>query len=205
MSFGNLSVRRFPTEVTPSHERALIKLCDWTRFFLMSDNPQLGREGNVCPFTSMGARVDTLRFGVSDATGEEPERIRRELLSAFDQFDAIPHPGKMGVYRALLIGFPRCDDANGAQTLAKVQKSLRLTSFRRRRMIGVFHANAEEPGLWSKAFRPLRSPIPLVAIRSLVPADAAFVFRHPLLAPAYLLSFPLAGTKALVEQRLRRV
>ena len=52
-------------------------------------------------------------------------------------------------------------------------------------MIGVFHANAQEPGLWNKDFRPLRAPIPLVVIRSLVVADFAFVLRHPLLAPAY--------------------
>ena len=39
----------------------------WTRDFLMSDHPELGRDGNVCPFTAFGARIDTLRFGASDA------------------------------------------------------------------------------------------------------------------------------------------
>jgi len=204
MSFGDAAARRFPAGFGASRETAAATLVDWTRSFLMSDHPQLGRDGNVCPFTSMGARLDTLRFGVSDATGDDPERIRAELRAAFDQFDDIPHPKKMGVYRALLVGFPNCAGAEAVKTLGKVQKSLRLTSFIRARMIGVFHANAEETGLWNKDFRPLRSPIPLVAIRSLVPADAAFVMRHPLLAPAYLLNFPVAGAKQLVEQSLRR-
>lgn len=176
----------------------------WTRDFAMSDHPALGREGHVCPFTSFGARIDTLRFGASDAKARDADRIRRELMAAFDQFDEIPHPRNMGVYRAILIGFPNCADAEGVKTLARVQKSLRLTSFVRGRMIGVFHANAEEPGLWNKNFRPLRAPIPLIVIRSLVAADFAFVLRHPLLAPAYFYNFPLAGARRLAEWTMRK-
>ena len=36
-------------------------------------------------------------FRASDATARDADRIRRELLAAFDQFDEIPHPGNMGV------------------------------------------------------------------------------------------------------------
>jgi hypothetical protein len=194
--------------VTLKEERpggeALATLKQWTRDFLMSDHPQLGRDGNVCPFTSFGARIDTLRFGVSDANGGDHDRVRGELLAAFKQFDQIPHPAKMGVYRAILIAFPNCADDEGVKTLARAQKSLRLTSFLRARMIGVFYADAPEPGLWNKDFRPLRAPIPLVAIRSLVVADAAFVMRHPLLTPSYLYNFPLAGPRRLAEQAMRK-
>ena len=176
----------------------------WTRDFAMSDHPELGREGHVCPFTSFGARIDTLRFGASDAKAREAGRIRRELLAAFDQFDEIPHPRNMGVYRAVLIAFPNCADEQGVKTLSRVQKSLRLTSFVRGRMIGVFHPDALEPGLWNKHFRPLRAPLPLVVIRSLVAADFAFVLRHPLLAPAYFYNFPLAGARRLAELTMRK-
>jgi hypothetical protein len=176
----------------------------WTRDFVMSDHPELGREGHVCPFTSFGARIDTLRFGASDAEARDADRIRSELLGAFTQFDEIPHPRNMGVYRAVLIGFPYCADEEGVKTLSRVQKSLRLTSFARGRMIGVFHANAPEPGLWNKDFRPLRAPLPLVVIRSLVAADFAFVLRHPLLAPAYFYNFPLDGVRRLAELTMRK-
>jgi len=189
-------------DLAPKSAAALRVLTHWTRSFLMRDHPELGREGNVCPFTSMGARADTLRFAVSDATSGDASRIRVDLLQAFEQFDDIPYPRKMGVYRAILIGFPNCDDAEGVAALAVARKSLRLLSFRRARMIGVFHARTEEPGLWNRKFRPLRSPLPLIAIRSLVVQDAAFVMRHPLLAPAYLANFPLAGPRHLAERML---
>jgi hypothetical protein len=180
-------------------------LLDWTRSFLMREHADLGRDGHVCPFTSMGARLDTLRFGVSDAGGDDSQRVRDELRAAFNQFDAIPHPKKMGVYRAVLIAFPNCAGEDGVATLAHAQKSLRLTSFLKARMIGVFHDRADAPGLWNKDFRPLRAPVPIVAIRSLVAADAAFVMRHPLLAPAYLFNYPFEGPRRLVEHSLRRV
>jgi hypothetical protein len=176
----------------------------WTREFLMSDHPELGRERNVCPFTAFGARIDTLRFGASEANARGADRIRRELLAAFEQFDEIPHDNNMGVYRAVLIAFPNCGDEEGVKTLSRVQKSLRLTFFARVRMIGVFHANAPEPDLWNKDFRPLRAPLPLVAIRSLVAADFAFVLRRPLLAPAYFYNFPLAGARRLAELTMRK-
>ncbi len=183
---------------------ALEELRDWTCNFLMRDHPDLGRAGNVCPFTAFGARIDTLRFGVSDARPSEAARIRRELLGAFTQFDEMPHPEKMGVYRAILIAFPNCLSEDGVAALSRTQKSLRLTSFLRRRMIGVFYPDAPEPGLWNSAFRPLRAPLPIIAIRSLVAADAAFVMRHPLLAPTYLCNFPLTGPKELAALRLRK-
>jgi hypothetical protein len=185
-------------------DEALAELKGWTRNFLMSDHRELGRDGNVCPFTSMGARIDTLRFGVSQAGPGEYERVRAELRRAFFQFEDIPHPAKMGAYRAILIAFPNCRSAEGVKTLARAQKSLRLTSFIRARMIGVFYPDAPEPGLWNEDFRPLRAPLPLVAIRSLVAADAAFVMRHPPLALSYLYNFPLAGPRLLAEQAMRK-
>ncbi len=205
-SAGRLRLASFRQESASSETKgdAVATIQRWTRDFLMSDHPELGRAGHVCPFTAFGARIDTLRFGASDAKARDAARIRRELLAAFAQFDEIPHPKKMGVYRAILIAFPGCADEEGGKTLSRVHKSLRLTSFLRARMIGVFHANSPETGLWNEDFRPLRAPIPLVAIRSLAPADAAFVVRHPLLAPAYFFGFPLAGARQLAELALRK-
>jgi hypothetical protein len=200
--FKDVLGKELSEHLAPESAAALRLVGDWTRFFLMSDHPDLGREGNVCPFTSMAARIDTLRFGISEATSNEAARIRSELVQAFDRLDQVPHPREMDTHRAVLVGFPNCDNVSGLATLAKVQKSLRLFSFRRARMIGLFHQHTEEPGLWNPKFRPLRSPLPVIAIRSLVLQDAAFVMRHPLLAPAYLVNFPLAGTRQLAAQVL---
>jgi len=202
--FNDVSSAGFLDGLEAPRAQALRAMSDWTRSFLMRDHADLGRDGNVCPFTSMGARMDTLRFGVSSAAPEDIPLIRTELLDIFAQFEAIPHPRKMGIYRAIMVAFPNCSGAEGIAALSKVQKSLRFFSFRKARMIGLFHPDADAPGLWNPKFRPLRSPIPIIALRSLVVQDAAFVLRHPLLAPAYLANFPLAGTRQLAERMLQR-
>jgi hypothetical protein len=202
--FNDVTSTEFLSGQPAERARALGDMTNWTRSFLMRDNAELGRDGNVCPFTSMGARMDTLRFGASDAGAPDAERIRSEILEIFGQFDEIPHPRKMGIYRAIMIAYPNCSDANGIETLSAVQKSLRFLSFRKTRMIGVFYPQSDATGLWNPHFRPLRSPLPIIALRTLVIQDAAFVLRHPLLAPAYLLNFPLSGPRQLAERMLQR-
>jgi hypothetical protein len=65
-------------------------------------------------------------------------------------------------------------------------------------MLGRFDSFSNEPGLWRDDFRPLRSPIPILAVRELVENDAPFAMRHPLLIPFYLFRYPIAGAKRLV-------
>jgi hypothetical protein len=202
--FNDVSSPDFLQGFAVEQARALQEMTDWTRSFLMRDHAELGRDGNVCPFTSMGARMDTLRFGMSEATPKDISRIKAELLEIFGQFDEIPHPRKMGIYRAIMIAFPNCREPEGIAALASVQKSLRFLSFRKTRMIGLIDPQADAAGLWNPHFRPLRSPVPIIALRSLVVQDAAFVLRHPLLAPAYLLNFPLSGPRQLAERMLQR-
>ena len=192
------------TGMAPDLAQGLRALTHWTRTFLMSTHPDLGRTGDVCPFTAQGARLDTLRYGVSLAAGHDLARIRREMADAFDAFDRVPHPRRMGHFRAVMVAFPNCADPKGLETLAAVQKSLRLKSLRTDRMVGLFHDGTEAEGLWNAAFRPLRSPIPLLAIRALVENDAAFAARHPMLVPTYLKRFKLAGGRKLMAHFLRR-
>jgi hypothetical protein len=64
-------------------------------------------------------------------------------------------------------------------------------------MFALFEPNSEGKGLLNPEFRPLRSPLPLLAIRMLVENDAPFVLRNPLLAPIYLLKFPLTGPRKI--------
>jgi hypothetical protein len=42
-------------------------------------------------------------------------------------------------------------------------------------MIGEFHMRTESPGLHNPNFRPLRSPVPMFVLRSMVEADIAFL------------------------------
>jgi hypothetical protein len=83
--------------------------------------------------------------------------------------------------------------------LQRVQKRNKFHSLSHRRMIGLMHAESDAPGLWNPDFRPLRSPLPVLAIRHLVEHDAPFAVRHPLLLLPYLAHFRLTGARRLIQ------
>ena len=88
-------------------------------------------------------------------------------------------------------------DEEGRKRLKKAQNRLRPESVLRGKMIGLFEPDSPATGLVNPEFRPLRSPVPLLAIRMLVENDAPFVLRNPRLFPIYLIKFPLTGPRKL--------
>jgi hypothetical protein len=81
--------------------------------------------------------------------------------------------------------------------LKRLQDRHKFYSLARNRMIGLMYPGSDAPGLWNRDFRPLRAPLPVLAIRHMVEHDAPFAARHPLLLVPYLARFPLAGAKRL--------
>ena len=53
-------------------------------------------------------------------------------------------------------------------------------------MVGQFHPRSEQSGLWNEDFRPLRAPIPLLAIRRMVSSDLPFLLDSASHLSAYL-------------------
>lgn len=180
-------------------EPALSALLDWIETYLMSAHAELGRTGAVCPFTRQAAKLDTARLAISDAGPAEEERAFALIHRSFAALDAIPAQATMRHFRTVIIGFPACAGPAGIAMLKRVQSRHRLRSLRRGRMIGLMHADSQAPGLWNPDFRPLRAPLPVLAIRHMVEHDAPFAARHPLLLLPYLTRFPLAGSKRLLS------
>jgi hypothetical protein len=184
-----------------AHDRDMRILLDWVESYLMSSHPQLGRTGAVCPFTKQAARLDTVRVAISHATAADEEEAFSLLGTCFDDLENIPCKPGMEHFRTVIVGFPDCAGPDGVAMLQRVQRRYKFHSLRRLRMIGFMHDAMDAPGLWNPDFRPLRAPIPVLALRHLVEQDAPFAARHPLLMIPYLIRFRLAGLKRLREYR----
>jgi Domain of unknown function (DUF6875) len=182
-----------PTDLAGTY--ALI--AGWVRSFLMREHPDLGRSGDVCPFTGQALRLDTIRIGVCAAASSDFSGVKSTMRHAFGEFASIPCARSMQHFRTIIVGFPNVNDAAGHAALKRVQARLKLYSFVRGLMIGRFHPQSDDPGLWNPQFRPLRPPLPMLAIRHLVENDAPFALRHPLLLPAYLSRFRSAAPRLL--------
>jgi hypothetical protein len=74
----------------------------------------------------------------------------------------------------VLILFPDLTPARPS-LIDKVQASLKPEFVANGLMIGQFHSDCSEPAIWNRHFHPLRSPVPLLAIRYMVATDFPFL------------------------------
>ncbi|MGH8080431.1 MAG: DUF6875 domain-containing protein, partial [Lysobacter sp.] len=90
-------------------------------------------------------------------------------------------PSKMpdAINKAFLVAFPTLTarGAEGTALVDKVQYKLKPYFVDQGMMLGEFHALNESEGLRNPDFRPLRSPVPMLAIRLMVESDLPFMAR----------------------------
>jgi hypothetical protein len=70
-----------------------------------------------------------------------------------------------------------------------VQQELKPDFVHEGLMVGQFYPGCREPGLWNRDFRPLESPIPLIAIRYMVSNDFPFLSSNASWIEVYLRRF----------------
>jgi hypothetical protein len=193
-----LNLLGFEAAAAPAADPGARILAGWVQSYLMRGHAALGRSGHVCPFTARSVRLSLLRIGISPLRGADRAGILQTMQQALRALDAMPADRADRIFRTVIVGFPNCADHSGTAALRDVQNALRHYSILRGKMIGLFEPNSEAEGLINRDFRPLRAPIPALAIRMLVEQDAPFAKRNPLLLPLYLAKFRLAAVRRLL-------
>ncbi|WP_223807359.1 FAD-dependent oxidoreductase [Montanilutibacter psychrotolerans] len=172
---------------------------DWVRTFLARPHPDVGRSGPVCPFTPTALALDTIWLTEITDRNPDPARLADVVGKYRDLFFEIePRNGSVAINKTILIVFPNLG-ADAAALIDDVQRELKPSFVDLGLMLGEFHSRNESPGLRNPDFRPLRSPVPMVAIRLMVETDLPFLRRHidePTVRAAYLRSYlrRLGGT-----------
>lgn len=185
------------------HDADLTMLLDWIESYLMRGNADLGRGGAVCPYTLQASKLNTARVAISRA-GPADEAVASALVgTCVGELDQIPCRAGAEHFRTTIVGFPGCASPEGVAMLGRVAGEHGAAVRGRGLMVGLFDADSDAPGLWNERFRPMRSPIPVLAIRHMVDQDAPFASRHPRLAVTYLRRFGLPGLKRILVYRRR--
>jgi len=170
-------------------QKALAEIVSWSRDFLVPGHPDLGRPGPVCPFTKPSIDKDLFflaypvvgaSIGEMAATVVEYRDWHAELASELGEMDR--------QLLTFLILFPDFDHTDSAE-LDRLQAHLKDEFVKQGLMVGQFHPVCEQPGLWNEDFRPLRAPLPLLAIRYMVPFDLPFLVNSPAHLDAYFTRF----------------
>ena len=164
----------------------LRQITTWAVEVLCSPNPQLGRTGPVCPYTrpSMNNHCFLLAWASGEhdirTTESTADRYRRWFMELLEQSErARQH---LLTILVVLPAFDRTDPG----PLDELQARLKEAFVREGLMIGQFHPHCEQSGLWNENFRPLKAPIPLLAIRRMVPSDLPFLLDSGSHLSAYL-------------------
>lgn len=149
----------------------------WMRRFLAKPNRELGRPGAVCPFVPGAIMQDTIWLGSVSFGAEEKQAIIEAIGLFRERFLKLePVTGDLSMMKAIMIVFPNIDIEH-AGVIDEVQSELKGPFVESGLMIGEFHERNESPGLRNENFRPLRSPIPGLAIRFMVETDLPFLQR----------------------------
>lgn len=182
-------------------------IADWIRKFLACPHPQLGRNGTVCPFVPVALAGDTIWMAeVAEATASF-DHIATIITEYRDLFlNTEPKSGPEAMNKAFLVVFSQLarQGAEGAAIVDKVQATLKQYFVAMGLMLGEFHAANESPGLRNPDFRPLRSPIPMLAIRHMVESDLPFLIREtypPKLRSSFLRSYLFRMGGVLSEEK----
>ena len=185
----------------------LRRVVDWIRGFLARPHPQLGRHGSVCPFVPAALELDTIWLAEVPEVAPTFERLSSIITGYRNVFlETEPKSGAEAINKAFLVVLPSLTAAGAEDgaVIDKVQASLKGQFVEVGLMLGEFHATHEGRGLRNPDFRPLRSSIPILAIRHMVESDLPFLMREtysPQLRSVFLRSylFRMGGSLSQVK------
>ena len=158
----------------------LVPVLEWAETFLARPHKDLGRTGDVCPFVGEALTRESLQLTLVNLKESDEGRfgeIESVVLSNREHFIAKEQGNGTSdnLLNALIMIFPDITEEEAPILIDGVQKKLKPEFVKSGLMLGEFHARNNSSGLRNPDFRPLRSPVPLLAIRHMMESDLPFL------------------------------
>ena len=151
---------------------------DWAEQYLSAPHPDLGRPGVVCPYVRFSLRHNTLWFTEVPAAAENAARLDARLTELATVFTGLdPVEADRATEKALVIAFPGLPAEQAPDRLGGMLRRLKPAFVDDGLMLGPVFPGNEIPGAHNPDFRPMRGPVPLVALRVLMETDLPFLDR----------------------------
>ncbi|MFD7259983.1 DUF6875 domain-containing protein [Streptomyces sp. NPDC059874] len=181
----------------------LLQVLMWSRDFLVSSHPELGRTGPVCPYTQPSLRKELFHLALPSADCEDLSQAVDSLRTRHATLSEPLSPEDRELLTILLV-LPTFDPTDSVE-LDELQRKAKDEFVAEGLMIGQFHPVCEEPGLYNESFRPLRAPLPLLAVRKLLVFDLPFLVGDDSHMDHYLQRFAPAIPSRIRDQLVSRV
>lgn len=170
------------------HLEPLRAIVHWAMDYLCQPHPELGRRGAVCPFTTPSIRRNLFFLTVmpgADLRREDVVEVVRKYRDWFLEME--PHDTRSAQYKTINILFPDIPEEAWSSLIEATHGELKADYVMHGIMLGEFHPGPpEKAALRNPDFRPLKSPLPLLGIRHMVPTDFAFLRDEREYMVAYL-------------------
>ncbi len=183
----------------------LLEVMEWVKSFLAKHHRHLGRPGPVCPFVPHALKSNSIQMAVIRGNSLAFQQLE-EIVKCYRNIFLQGNTGdkEFDIYRAFLLIFPDVHINENFQLIDSLQQKLKPLFVESGLMLGEFHKTTQSSGLHNPDFRPLRSPIPLLAIRFMVDSDLPFL-QNPDVDPylriryleAYLKRFAHTSTEQI--------
>lgn len=145
----------------------------WLHDFPVNPHPDLGRTGPVCPYMGRALEYQLVDLMPFDARqGVDAFEARARVLQ--DEFEAATKGSEHPIYLVSFLVPYGLPDAELRTVVEQVHNRVRPDFVQRGMMAGDFWPHHESHGLHSRAFRPFASPLPIFAIRNMIPGDLPF-------------------------------
>jgi hypothetical protein len=180
---------------TEADTRALLYVARWAKEFLTQPHPELGRSGHVCPYVSASIREQRFLLTALHDAATNRRQVERTILRLGRYFSKVQQPthGRAAHKKTIVIVFPDLPDEQAAEIINGMHQRLKPHFLRAGMMLGEFYRDSHKPGLHNPEFRPLRSDVPLLVIRAMLPGDIAFLSDRPRFVRAFLRNFGARG------------
>lgn len=178
--------------------RSLATVTEWLDGFVNRPHAELGRSGEVCPWTRRTLELG--RLVLVPIASDDAAEVDAIILSLLERFWSMePTRGADAGFRSIIAVFHRLDPEKAAEFVVAAHTRLKPTFLDRGLMLGEFYRACEKPGLRNPHFRPLRSPIPLLVIRQMVEPDIEFLLDRNEFVDAYLRTHGGRGAERLLR------
>ncbi|MFI6686539.1 DUF6875 domain-containing protein [Streptomyces sp. NPDC050485] len=154
------------------------RIAAWCEEFLCRPHSDLGRTGSVCPFMPRALAMNRIGFTVVHTRDRAQADIDTTIAAYRTIFlETEPTSGPGALEKAILVILPDVSAEDAPVVVDGTHRRLKAGFVDSGLMIGKFHPRSEQGGLHNPGFRPLRSPVPLLAIRHMVDSDLPFLNR----------------------------
>ena len=154
----------------------LLIIRDWIFNYLMQSHEDLGRSGPVCPFVPKAVHENSIYLSIISADHFDKTLFYQRILNYKNQFNLLsPTTGSKRLFRSIILLID-IKNVNLEEIIERAISDLKLQFVENKLMLGEFHSGPpKNKGIRNPDFKPLRSPLPLLVIRTMVETDIEFL------------------------------